>query len=46
MIFFSWHKKIVKKTLSTLKISDYAALWISFVKGLIFGATLIYLLTK
>jgi hypothetical protein len=46
MIFFSWHEKTVKKTLSTLKISNYVALWISFIKGLIFGAILFYLLTK
>jgi len=45
-MFFSWHKKILNKTLNFLKISNYVALWISFVKGLFFGAILFYLLTK
>lgn len=42
MIFFDWHKKMVKKSLDYWKISSYTALWVSFFKGLIIGAIIIY----
>ena len=42
MIFFNWHKKMVKKSLEYWKMSSYAALWVSFLKGLIIGAIIIY----
>ena len=45
MIFFNWHKKMVKKSLEYLKMSSYTALWVSFFKGLIIGAIIIYCFT-
>ena len=45
MIFFDWHKKMVKKSLDYWKISSYTALWVSFFKGFIIGAIIIYYFT-
>tara|TARA_B110000503_G_scaffold133084_1_gene210021 strand:+ start:1289 stop:1429 length:141 start_codon:yes stop_codon:yes gene_type:complete len=38
----SWHKKLTEKTLKSFGISNYAALWVVFVKGLIIGGAVVY----
>ena len=38
MSFIEWHKKQIKKNLNMFRLSNYQALWVSFVKGVIFGA--------
>ena len=45
MIFFTWHKKLVKKKLEYWNMSSYTAMWVSFLKGLIIGALIIYYIT-
>ena len=45
MIFFTWHKKLVRKNLEYWKMSSYIAMWVSFLKGLIIGAIIIYYFT-
>ena len=42
MTFIKWHKKQVEKNLNMFKLSNYQALWISFIKGLIFGAIIMW----
>jgi hypothetical protein len=37
-----WHKKLTEKTLKAFGISNYSALWLSFLKGLIIGAAVVY----
>ena len=37
-----WHKKLVEKKLKYFGISNYAALWMSFIKGLIIGGAVVY----
>jgi hypothetical protein len=44
--FFTWHKKLVYKLLKKWKMSRYTAMWISFIKGLLFGAILFYYFTN
>ena len=46
MNFFKWHKKFVYKLLKKWEMSRYTAMWISFIKGLFFGAIIIYYFTK
>tara|TARA_B100001175_G_scaffold250807_1_gene218017 strand:- start:235 stop:372 length:138 start_codon:yes stop_codon:yes gene_type:complete len=36
-----WHKRLVEKTLKAWGISNYQAMWISFLKGLIIGGLLV-----
>jgi len=38
----NWHKKFMDKTLKSFGISNYSALWISFIKGLIIGGVIVY----
>ena len=42
MGFIKWHKKQVKKNLSLFGLSNYQGLWVSFIKGLIFGAIIVW----
>ena len=35
--FVAWHKKYIEWWLKKLKISNYGALWLSFIKGLVIG---------
>jgi|TARA_B100000768_G_scaffold69069_1_gene66478 hypothetical protein len=37
-----WHKRYVEKVLKIWGISFYQAMWISFVKGLLFGGLITY----
>jgi len=37
-----WHKKLTEKILKFFGISNYVALWVSFVKGLIIGGAVVY----
>ena len=46
MIFFTWHKKLVVKNLEYWKMSNYTAMWVSFLKGLIIGAIIFYYFTN
>ncbi|MDB4067466.1 hypothetical protein N9605_03095 [Flavobacteriaceae bacterium] len=41
-----WHKTLTEKTLNSLGISNYGALWISFIKGCIIGGAVVYYLLK
>jgi len=38
----SWHKKYVDKVLKIFGMSNYQGMWISFLKGLIFGILIMY----
>ena len=38
MSFTEWHKNQIEKNLNMFRLSTYQGLWISFIKGLIFGA--------
>ena len=42
MDFIKWHKKQVKKNLNLFGLSNYQGLWVSFIKGLIFGAIIVW----
>ena len=42
MSFINWHKNYVKKSLNMLGLSNYQGFWISFIKGLIFGAVIMW----
>ncbi|MAU30811.1 MAG: heavy metal transporter [Flavobacteriaceae bacterium] len=42
MSFLNWHKKQVEKNLNMFGLSNYQGLWISFIKGLIFGAIIMW----
>ena len=42
MSFFKWHKQQVKKNLNMFGLSTYQGFWISFIKGLIFGAIIMW----
>jgi len=42
MSFIKWHKNQVEKNLSILGLSTYQGFWISFIKGLIFGAIIMW----
>ena len=44
MSIIKWHKNQVNSICKRLGISAYGALWVSFLKGVIIGSTLIYLL--
>ena len=44
MSIIKWHKNQVNSICKRLGISAYGALWVSFLKGLIIGSLLIYLL--
>ena len=37
-----WHKNLTEKTLKSLGISNYWALWFAFVKGCIIGGAIVY----
>ena len=43
MSFIEWHKKYVKSVLNIFGFSNYQGMWISFIKGLIFGACIMWL---
>ena len=43
MSFIEWHKKYVKSVLKIFGFSNYQGMWISFIKGLIFGACIMWL---
>tara|TARA_X000000950_G_scaffold50456_1_gene59365 strand:- start:1142 stop:1279 length:138 start_codon:yes stop_codon:yes gene_type:complete len=43
MSIIKWHKNQVNSICKRLGISAYGALWVSFLKGVIIGSTLIYL---
>ena len=45
MSFIKWHKKQVEKNLNMFGLSNYQGLWISFIKGLIFGAIIMWFLS-
>ena len=42
MSFTKWHKNQVEKNLNMFGLSTYQGFWISFVKGLIFGAIIMW----
>ncbi len=42
MSFLKWHKNQVKKNLNMFGLSNYQGLWVSFIKGLIFGAIIMW----
>lgn len=42
MSFVKWHKKQVEKNLNMFGLSNYQGFWISFIKGLIFGAIIMW----
>tara|TARA_B100001564_G_scaffold162547_1_gene136647 strand:+ start:851 stop:1339 length:489 start_codon:yes stop_codon:yes gene_type:complete len=42
MSFIEWHKKHVKSVLNIFGLSNYQGMWISFIKGLIFGALIMW----
>mgnify|MGYP001160929272 CR=1 FL=1 len=42
MSFIKWHKNQVEKNLNMFGLSTYQGLWISFIKGLIFGAIIMW----
>ena len=42
MSFINWHKNYVKKSLNMFRLSNYQGFWISFIKGLIFGAVIMW----
>ena len=42
MSFLKWHKKQVEKKLNMFGLSNYQGLWVSFIKGLIFGAIIMW----
>ena len=42
MSFIELHKKYVKSVLNIFGLSNYQGMWISFIKGLIFGACIIW----
>ena len=41
MNFIKWHKKQVKNNLNMFGLSNYQGLWVSFIKGVIFGAIIV-----
>ena len=45
MGFVKWHIKQIKKNLNMFRLSYYHGLWISFIKGLIFGAIIMWLVS-
>ena len=42
MSFLKWHKRQVEKNLNMFGLSNYQGLWVSFIKGLIFGAIIMW----
>ena len=42
MSFIKWHKKQIEKNLNMFGLSNYQGLWVSFIKGLIFGAIIMW----
>ena len=42
MSFIEWHKKYIKSSLHIFGLSDYQGMWISFFKGIIFGACIMW----
>ena len=42
MSFIEWHKKYVKSSLNFFGLSNYQGMWISFIKGLVFGACIMW----
>jgi len=42
MSFTKWHKNQVEKNLNMFGLSNYQGLWVSFIKGLIFGAIIMW----
>ena len=42
MSFINWHKNYVKKSLNMFGLSNYQGFWISFIKGLILGAIIMW----
>ena len=42
MSYLKWHKKQVEKNLNMFGLSNYQGLWVSFIKGLIFGAIIMW----
>ena len=42
MSFIKWHKNQLEKNLNMFGLSTYQGFWISFVKGLIFGAIIMW----
>ena len=42
MSFFKWHKNYAEKSLNMFGLSTYQGFWISFIKGLILGAIIMW----
>ena len=42
MSFIKWHKNYAKKSLNMFGLSTYQGFWISFIKGLILGAIIMW----
>jgi hypothetical protein len=42
LFIMGWHKNLTEKTLKSLGISIYWALWFAFVKGCIIGGAIVY----
>tara|TARA_B110000014_G_scaffold130333_1_gene89914 strand:+ start:2708 stop:3433 length:726 start_codon:yes stop_codon:yes gene_type:complete len=45
MNLFKWHNNIANKTMRNLGISNYQALWLAFIKGIIIGAAIIFFIS-
>ena len=45
MSIFKCHKKYINKSLSMFGLSYYQGFWISFIKGLIFGAIIMWFIS-
>ena len=42
-VLIKWNKKLCEKTEEIFGISDYQLLWVAWLKGIIFGAALVYI---
>ena len=44
MNFFSWHKRLTTWWLQKLGMTDYAALWLAYIKGAVTATLVLWLL--
>ena len=42
MSFLKWHKKQVEKNLNMFGLSNYQGIWVSYIKGLLFGVIIMW----
>tara|TARA_B100000524_G_scaffold339860_1_gene232474 strand:- start:118 stop:579 length:462 start_codon:yes stop_codon:yes gene_type:complete len=45
MSFIEWHKKYTEKSFKLFRLTNYQGLWVSFIKGLIFGAIIMWFIS-